>query len=115
MTHLGWTHAGASAAAAFLASLVEFIEVLTVVLAVGAGRGWRGALSGAALALLVLLALTTALGPALMRIPIDVVQLGVGSLLFLFGLRCCVRRSFGRPASSPCMMRSLNMRKRLPS
>ncbi len=87
MIDLGWTHAGASAAAAFLASLVEFIEALTVVLAVGAVRGWRGALSGAALALLVLLALTTALGPALTRIPIDIVQLGVGSLLLLFGLR----------------------------
>jgi uncharacterized membrane protein len=87
MIDLGWTHAGASAAAAFLASLVEFIEALTVVLAVGAVRGWRGALSGAALGLLVLLALTTALGPALTRIPIDIVQLGVGSLLLLFGLR----------------------------
>jgi uncharacterized membrane protein len=87
MIDLGWTHAGASVAAAFLASLVEFIEALTVVLAVGAVRGWRGALSGAALALLVLLALTAALGPALAAIPIHVVQLAVGSLLLLFGLR----------------------------
>ena len=35
----------------------------------------------------MLLALTAALGPALTRIPIDIVQLGVGSLLLLFGLR----------------------------
>jgi uncharacterized membrane protein len=87
MIDLGWTHAGASAAAAFLASFVEFIEALTVVLAVGAVRGWRGALSGAALGLFVLLALTAVLGPALTRIPIDIVQLVVGSLLLLFGLR----------------------------
>jgi uncharacterized membrane protein len=87
MIDLGWTHAGASATAAFLASLVEFIEALTVVLAVGAVRGWRGALIGAGLALLLLLGLTAALGPALTRIPIDIVQLGVGSLLLLFGLR----------------------------
>lgn len=87
MIDLGWTHAGASAAAAFLASLVEFIEALTVVLAVGAVRGWRGALSGAALALAVLVALTAALGPALTRIPLEAVQVGVGALLLLFGLR----------------------------
>jgi Ca2+/H+ antiporter, TMEM165/GDT1 family len=83
----GWTHVGASAAAAFLASLVEFIEALTVVLAVGAMRGWRGALSGAGLAVILLLVLTAALGPALTRIPITIVQLSVGSLLLLFGLR----------------------------
>ena len=73
--------------AAFLASLVEFIEALTVVLAVGAVRGWRGALGGSGLALLVLLALIAILGPALTQIPLQAVQLGVGTLLLLFGLR----------------------------
>lgn len=87
MINLEWTHTGTLAAAAFLGSFVEFIEALTVVLAVGAMRGWRGALSGAALALLVLLTLTAVLGPALTRVPIDIVQLGIGSLLLLFGLR----------------------------
>jgi Ca2+/H+ antiporter, TMEM165/GDT1 family len=87
MIYSGWTHASASATAAFLASLVEFIEALTVVLAVGAMRGWRGSLAGAGLALLLLLALAAALGPALTRIPIDIVQVSVGSLLLLFGLR----------------------------
>ncbi len=82
-----WTHAGPTVLAAFLASLVEFVEALTVVLAVGAVRGWRGALGGAGLALLVLLAIVVALGPALTRIPLDLVQLGVGSLLLLFGMR----------------------------
>jgi uncharacterized membrane protein len=73
--------------AAFSASLVEFIEALTVVLAVGAVRGWRGAIGGAALALLVLLALVAALGPALTRIPLRLVHLGIGTLLLLFGMR----------------------------
>lgn len=84
---MDWTHAGPTIVAAFLASLVEFVEALTVVLAVGAVRGWRGALGGTALALLVLLAIVVALGPALTRIPLDLVQLGVGTLILLFGMR----------------------------
>ncbi len=82
-----WTHAGPTVLAAFLASLVEFVEALTVVLAVGAVRGWRGALGGTGLALLVLLAMVAALGPALTRIPLDMMQLGLGALLLLFGMR----------------------------
>ena len=73
--------------AAFLASLVEFVEALTVVLAVGTVRGWRPALAGTGLALAVLLALVVVLGPALTRIPLDLVQLVVGTLLLLFGMR----------------------------
>ena len=82
-----WTHAGASGLAAFLASLVEGVEALTVVLAVGFVRGWRGSLTGAGLGLVALIGLTAALGPALTRIPLDVVQVVVGGLLLLFGLR----------------------------
>jgi len=82
-----WTHAGPTVLAAFLASLVEFVEALTIVLAVGAVRGWRGALGGTGLALLVLLGLVLALGPALTRIPRDLVQIGVGTLILLFGMR----------------------------
>jgi hypothetical protein len=84
---IDWTHAGPTVLAGFLASLVEFIEALTVVLAVGAVRGWKGALGGAGLALLLLLVIVVVLGPTLTRIPLDVVQLGVGTLLLLFGLR----------------------------
>ncbi|AGK59782.1 hypothetical protein HYPDE_40568 [Hyphomicrobium denitrificans 1NES1] len=82
-----WAHAWPSIAAAFLASLVEFVEALTVVLAVGTVRGWRGALIGSGGAVIVLLAIVAALGPALTRIPLDVVQLAVGTLLLLFGMR----------------------------
>jgi Ca2+/H+ antiporter, TMEM165/GDT1 family len=82
-----WAHAGPSVAAAFLASLVEFIEALTVVLAVGVVRGWRPALLGTGFGLAALALLVILLGPALGRIPIDIVQLVVGTLLLLFGLR----------------------------
>lgn len=84
---IDWAHAGPTVLAAFLASLVEFVEALTIVLAVGAVRGWRGALGGTGLALLVLLAIVIALGPALTHIPLDFVQLGVGTLILLFGMR----------------------------
>lgn len=80
-------HAGPSVLAAFLASLVEFVEALTVILAVGTVRGWRGALSGAAAALALLIVIIAVLGTALTRIPLAVIQLGVGTLLLLFGLR----------------------------
>ena len=82
-----WTHAAPSVVAAFLASLVEFVEAMTVILAVGSVRGWRAALGGAAAALAVLLALVAGLGAALTRVPLGLMQLVVGTLLLLFGLR----------------------------
>lgn len=84
---INWTHLGTTIVAAFLASLVEFVEALTVVLAVGVVRGWRDALIGSAAATLVLLCLIAILGSALTRIPLDAVQLAVGTLLLLFGMR----------------------------
>ncbi len=84
---IDWGHVWPTMLAAFLASLVEFVEALTVVLAVGTVRGWRGALAGSGAALVVLLGIVAALGPALTRIPLGVVQLVVGILLLLFGLR----------------------------
>ena len=82
-----WTHMAPTLIAAFFASMVEFVEALTVILAVGTVRGWRGALSGAGAALLVLLALVALLGPALRAVPLTWIQIGVGALLLLFGLR----------------------------
>jgi Ca2+/H+ antiporter, TMEM165/GDT1 family len=84
---IDWVHTGPSILAAFLASLVEFVEALTVVLAIGIVRGWRSALTGAFLACAVLLALIVAFGPMLQAIPLNVVQLLVGALLLLFGMR----------------------------
>ena len=84
---IGWTHAASSVLAAFLASLVECVEALTIVLAVGSVRGWRSALGGSGAALVVLLAIVAVLGPALARIPLHTIQIAVGALLLLFGLR----------------------------
>ena len=85
--NIAWGHAGPTILAAFLASLVEFVEALTVVLAIGSVRGWRDALAGAGAALAVLLAIIVALGATLTRIPLDLLQLVVGTLLLLFGMR----------------------------
>jgi uncharacterized membrane protein len=78
---------GTSILASFLASLVECVEALTVVLAVGSVRGWRSALTGSASAIAVLLIIIAAVGTALSHIPLPIVQLVVGTLLLLFGLR----------------------------
>ena len=82
-----WTHLAPAVTAAFLASIVEFVEALTVILAVGSVRGWRGALSGAGAALALLLAMVAIFGPALALVPLNLVQLFVGTLLLLFGMR----------------------------
>jgi uncharacterized membrane protein len=82
-----WTHYAPTVLAAFLAALVEFVEALTIVLAVGVTRGWRSSLSGAIAGVLFLTLLVVFFGPALQRIPLGWLQLGVGVLLLLFGLR----------------------------
>jgi uncharacterized membrane protein len=73
--------------ASFLASLVECVEALTVVLAVGSVRGWKSALLGSTAAVGVLLVLIVGIGRALTRVPLQTLQLVVGALLLLFGLR----------------------------
>jgi uncharacterized membrane protein len=85
--HLEATRLGTTLIAAFLASLVECVEALTVVLAVGSMRGWRSPLAGVAAALALLAAIVAAVGPALTRIPLNLVQLVVGAMILLFGLR----------------------------
>jgi uncharacterized membrane protein len=84
---INWAHAWPSLVAAFLASVVECVEALTVILATGAVRGWRGALIGSGAALTVLLAIVAIAGPALAHIPLVRVQLVLGTLLLLFGMR----------------------------
>jgi Ca2+/H+ antiporter, TMEM165/GDT1 family len=87
MMNIHWAHSGPSFVASFLACLVECIEALTVVLAVGSVRSWTGALSGSVAAVTVLVALIASLGNTLTRIPLHALQLVVGALLLLFGLR----------------------------
>ena len=84
---MNWLHAGTAFVAAFLASLVECVEALTIVLAVGTTRGWRPALLGAGASAIFLVILVAIFGPALGRIPIATLQLVVGILLLLFGIR----------------------------
>jgi uncharacterized membrane protein len=72
---------------AFLASLVEAVEALTIVLAVATVRGWRPAGLGALAGLLVLALIVVALGPLLDRVPLHLLQLAIGILLLLFGMR----------------------------
>jgi Ca2+/H+ antiporter, TMEM165/GDT1 family len=80
-------HAGSAVTAAFLASLVEAVEALTIVLAVAIVRGLRPALLGAISGLAVLALIIVALGPLLDRVPLNVLQIAIGILLLLFGMR----------------------------
>src|SRR6266568_236514 len=84
---LSLAHAGTAIASAFVASLVEAVEALTIVLAVGTVRGWRPALAGTVAGLAFLALLVLAFGPLLARMPIEYLQLVVGVLLLLFGMR----------------------------
>ncbi|HTW73749.1 MAG TPA: hypothetical protein VMD56_02380 [Steroidobacteraceae bacterium] len=85
--HIESAHLWPALATGFLASLVECVEALTVVLAVGAVRGWRSALAGSTAALALLLLLVLAIGPALADVPLRLMQVLVGTLLLLFGMR----------------------------
>src|SRR5580704_8719109 len=84
---IDWAHAWPAMTAAFLASLVEFVEALTIVLAVGAVRGWRHALIGAAGGTVFLTLLVIGFGPSIHLIPLTTLQIVIGVLLCLFGMR----------------------------
>jgi uncharacterized membrane protein len=86
-TVVSWTVAAPAVSAAFLGSLVEAVEALTIVLAVAMVRGWRPAGLGALAGLALLAAIVLALGPLLDRIPLHLLQLAIGILLLLFGMR----------------------------
>jgi len=87
MSYIDLVHGWPSIAAAFMASLVEFVEALTIVLAVGAARGWRYALAGSVCAVIALAGIVALAGPALLRVPLGSVQLLIGLLALLFGMR----------------------------
>jgi len=90
-----WAHIGPAMTAAFttafttafLASLVEAVEALTIVLAVATVRGWRPAVLGAIAGLVLLVLVVAGLGPLLDRVPLHLLQLAIGVLLLLFGMR----------------------------
>src|ERR1700737_4485293 len=84
---MSWTVAAPAVFSAFLSSLVEAVEALTIVLAVGTVRGWRPAGLGTLAGLSVLGLIVLALGPLLDRVPLNLMQLAIGVLLLLFGMR----------------------------
>ena len=84
---IDWTSAGPSMLASFMASMVEFVEALTIVLAVGVVRGWRSAQLGAAAGGALLTVLVLVLGRTLSGSSLPFLQLVVGTLLLMFGLR----------------------------
>jgi uncharacterized membrane protein len=84
---IDWLHAGPPMAAGFLASLVEAVEAMTIVLAAGTVRGWRSALLGTAAGLALLFAIVAMFGKTIASVPIEQLQVLVGTLLLLFGIR----------------------------
>lgn len=84
---MNWTSLVSAGLPSFLASLVEFVEALTIVLAVGVTRGWRAALLGVVAGAALLFVMVAIFGPALALVPIATLQLVIGVLLILFGLR----------------------------
>jgi uncharacterized membrane protein len=93
-----FTHIGPAMTAAFLASLVEAVEALTIVLAVATVRGWRPAGLGALAGLGLLILIVVVLGPLLELVPLHLLQLAIGVLLLLFGMRW-LRKAILRSAS----------------
>jgi uncharacterized membrane protein len=71
----------------FVACAVEAVEALTIVLATGLTREWRSTFQGMGAALVVLAAVTAAIGPALTLLPLSALRLVVGALLAIFGLQ----------------------------
>ena len=87
--------------AVFLACVVEAVEATTIILAAGTARDWRSALTGMTTALVVLVAIVAALGPAVSALPLRELRLVVGALLLIFGLqwlRKAILRASGRKA-----------------
>ncbi len=84
-----------------IACAVEMVEAATIVLAMEATRGRRAAFTGAITALVALAAITAAVGPAIVSLPINDLRLVVGTLLLIFGLdwlRKAILRSSGHKA-----------------
>jgi len=84
---MDWTAALSAVTASFLASLVEVVEAFTIVLAVSVVRGPRPAILGSLAALATLAVLVIALGPLFTLVPLHALQIVVGVLLLLFGMR----------------------------
>ena len=71
----------------FVACVVEAVEALTIVMATGITREWKSTFQGMAAALVVLAAITAAVGPAINDLPLTALRVVVGALLLIFGLQ----------------------------
>jgi uncharacterized membrane protein len=101
MFDTGLVQNSAAIGAAFAASLVECVEALTIVLAVSSVSGWRSGLLGAASGAVLLVAMVTLAGGALVRVPLNDLHVLVGVVLLVFGLswlRKAVLRTAGMKA-----------------
>lgn len=87
MDGASWTTVMPAISAAFMASLVEVVEAFTIILAVATVQGWRPAVLGTIAGLLTLVLGVVLLGPLIDRIPLHLLQLVIGTLLLLFGMR----------------------------
>jgi uncharacterized membrane protein len=75
------------ALSACLACFVEMVEALTIVLAVGVSCGWKSAWAGAVSAVFVLMLIVGIGGIGLRHANLHPLQVGIGVLLLLFGMR----------------------------
>ena len=102
---------------AALAVALELLEALAIVLAVGSARRWRDAVIGAAGAVLLLAVVVVAVGPLLLaRLPLEPLQVVIGTALLLFGLewlRKGVLRLAGRRSPSNSFQEYLEEREAL--
>jgi Ca2+/H+ antiporter, TMEM165/GDT1 family len=87
MSRLAIEAAWPTMAAAFLASLVEWLESVSILVLAPAKHRRRQVLLGSCLSLILFFALTGALTATVWCISPDLVQLVLGTLLLLFGLR----------------------------
>ncbi len=102
---------------AALAVGLELLEALAIVLAVGSTRRWHDALIGAAGAVVLLAVVVVAVGPLLLaRLPLEPLQVVIGTALLLFGLewlRKGVLRLAGRRSLSNSFQEYLEEREAL--
>ena len=102
---------------AALAVGLELLEALAIVLAVGSTRRWRDAVIGAVGAVVLLAVVVVAVGPLLLaRLPLEPLQVVIGTALLLFGLewlRKGVLRLAGRRSLSNSFQEYLEEREAL--
>jgi Ca2+/H+ antiporter, TMEM165/GDT1 family len=84
---ISWSSAIPVVSAAFLGSIVEVVEAFTVILSAATIQGWRPAMAGTVAGLIAVTAIVALLGPMLDHLPLQWLQLAIGILLLLFGLR----------------------------